>query len=53
MSSSSTFYSDGYRDAELGNAPSRPSDDVYGAEYDQGYADGQAEREASQAGQHR
>jgi hypothetical protein len=51
MSSRSTFYSDGYRDAQQGNSPSRPSNDVYGDEYDQGYADGQADHSARQATQ--
>ncbi|WP_157893809.1 MULTISPECIES: hypothetical protein [Pseudomonas] len=50
MNSRSTFYSDGYRDAEQGHSASRPSNDVFGAEYDQGYADGKTDREAQQAG---
>lgn len=50
MSSRSTFYSDGYRDAEQGNSASRPSNDVFGAEYDQGYADGLTGRETHHAG---
>ena len=36
----STFYSDGYRDAQAGQESSPPDEGVYGQEYLQGYSDG-------------